>query len=172
MFDVIAGWASIAGLGLTIWAIVAATGAAKAARQARAEVRKSNAADEFKHLQYLGGELLSFLEQGQVDAALVRSRDLTTAMRNAARRWQSLITAADARRYEESALQVSVIARMLASHGAPDVPREKQKMLAICHEVLSVISAVSGSVTARIETQGETHARLRPDNPETTRQDA
>lgn len=171
MFNAIAGVASMLGLVLTIWTLRAAKSAAKAAREAKAEVHKNSAAEEFRHLQYLGNEFLSFLEADRVDAALVRSRDLTSAMRSASRRWKTLISTNDGRRYEESALQVSVIAQTIASRGAPNNPKEKQRLLAICHEVLSTMSAVSGSVTARIETQGEANARLRSTSPEATRQD-
>ena len=158
MFDAIAGIASIIGVFLTIWSVAAATTAAKAAREAKAEVRKGNAAEEFRRLQFLGAEFLGFLEAGQVDSALVRSRDLTSAMRNASRRWRALISDQDVKTYEESVLQIGVIAQSLAARGAPGNAKEKERLLGICHAVLGVISTVAGAVTARMESQGELNA--------------
>jgi type II secretory pathway pseudopilin PulG len=153
MFDAVAGWASILGFLLTILTLWAARSAAKAAKEARAEVRSGNAVEEFRHLQNLGGEFLSFLENNQIEAALVRSRDLMSAMRHASRRWSNLIPEAEGRSYGESAAQISVIATTLAARGAPENPREKQKLLRICHDVLQTISVVAGTVTAHMESR-------------------
>ena len=43
--DSVAAWSSIAGLGLTVWAVVAAKGARKAAQEARAAVRAQTLAE-------------------------------------------------------------------------------------------------------------------------------
>jgi len=137
--------------------LIAARTAAGAAREARAEVRKSNAGEDFQHLQRLANDFLGLVEGDQIDAALIRSKDLMSAMRIASRRWRPLISDEDGRKYEESAIQVSVIARALATNGASETAKDKQKLLTICHGVLSTISTVAGSVIAEIETQGDSN---------------
>lgn len=158
MFDVIAGAASILGLLITIFTFAAAKSAARAAREAKAEVRKNSATEDFQHLQRLGDDFLGMIEGGQTEAALVRSKDLMAAMRIASRRWKPLISDENGRKYEESALQVGVVARALATNGAPESAKDKQKLLTVCHEVLSTISTVAGSVIAVIEVQGDSNA--------------
>jgi hypothetical protein len=155
MFTAISGAASIIGLLLTIFTLIAATSAASAARDARAEVRKSNAAEDFQHLQLLANDFLGSVEGDRIDAALIRSKDLMSAMRIASRRWKPLISDENGRKYEESALQVSVIARALATIESSVTAKDKQRLLTICHEVLSTISTVAGSVIAEIESQGD-----------------
>ncbi len=93
MLDLIAGLASIAGLGISIWTLAMATGARRAANEAREAVRKGNAAEELANLSRIADEFLSHVEADQIAAAMVRARDLLSATSLASRRWGRFLSA-------------------------------------------------------------------------------
>jgi hypothetical protein len=132
-------WGSIAALGdvaLSLYVVVIATGARKAAMEARQAVRKGNAAEEFKNLSEIANEFLSHIEADQVPAALIRARDLMSAMSLASRRWGRFLSVDSRNNFEEAYAQVSIISRSLSSNGPAATPQQKEKMLKICHGVV------------------------------------
>lgn len=66
-----------------------AQAATDAAREAREEVRKSNAGEELRQLNEKGRELLRFAQTDRLEAALVTSADLLAAMVEASHRWRT-----------------------------------------------------------------------------------
>jgi hypothetical protein len=152
-------WGSIAAVcdvALSIYVIVIATGARKAAMDAREAVRKGNAAEEFKNLSGIADEFLSHIEADQVPAALVRARDLMSAMSLASRRWGRFLTVQGRNNFEEAYAQISVISRSLSSNGAPSTPQQKDKLLKICHGVVKVMSTEAGTLFSSLEESEET----------------
>jgi hypothetical protein len=155
MLDLIAGLASIIGLGISIWTLIVATGARKAANEAREAVRKGNAAEELKNLSRVADEFLSYIEAGEASAAVLRARDLMSATSMASRRWQRFLTVEDRNKLEEAYAQISVISRSLSTNGAPSTPQQKDKMLKICHSVVRAMSEGTGTLYSGIEESEE-----------------
>src|SRR5882762_5356481 len=151
MFSLIANVASVLGLIIAIWTLVVATGAQKAAKEAREAVRKGNAAEELKNLSRIADESLGYVEADQVVAALMRARDLMSAMSLASRRWGRFLSVEARNNFEEAYGQISVISRSLSTNGAPSTPQQKDKLLRICHAVISAMSKEAGTVFSDLE---------------------
>jgi hypothetical protein len=81
MFDWSNAGVGVAGLALTIAAIFQATGAKKAARQAREAVYRRNALDDVKRLERLASSLLTAIETEQYGLASHQSRDFISECR-------------------------------------------------------------------------------------------
>jgi hypothetical protein len=156
MFNLITGIASIVGLAVSIWTLIVATGAQKAAREAREAVRKGNAAEEFKNLSTIADEFLGHVEADQVPAALLRARDLMSAISLASRRWGRFISVDGRNNFEEAYVQISVISRSLSTNGAPSTPQQKDKLLKICHGVIRAMSNETGTLFSELEESEET----------------
>jgi hypothetical protein len=155
MFNIIADIASIAGLAISIWTLIVATGAQKAAKEAREAVRKGNAAEEFRSLSGIADEFLSHVEDDQVPAAILRARDLMSAMSLASRRWGRFLSVEARNNFEEAYGQISVISRSLSANGAPSNPQQKEKMLKICHSVIKAMSNEAGTLFSTVEKSEE-----------------
>jgi hypothetical protein len=156
MFNLITGIASIVGLGISIWTLIVATGAQKAAKEAREAVRKGNAAEEFRNLSGIANEFLSQIEADQVPAALVRARDLMSAMSLASRRWRRFLTVEGRSNFDEAYGQISVLSRSLLTNGPASTPQQKDKMLKICHGVVRAMSNETGTLFSDVEESEET----------------
>jgi len=156
MFDLITGIASIVGLAISVWTLIVATGAKRAAGQAREAVRKGNAAEEFKNLSRVADEFLSHIEADQVPAAVLRARDLMSAISLASRRWGRFLSVEGRNNFEEAYGQISVISRSLSTNGAPASPQQKDKMLKICHGVVRAMSKETGTLFSELEEPEET----------------
>jgi len=156
MFNLVAGIASVVGVAISIWTLIVATGAQRAAREAREAVRKGNAAEEFQDLSRISDEFLSHIEADQVPAALVRARDLMSAISLASRRWGRFLSVEGRNNFEEAYAQVSIISRSLSANGAPSTPQQKDKMLKICHGVIRAMSNETGTLFSELEESEET----------------
>ncbi|MGA2481947.1 MAG: hypothetical protein ABSF92_02365 [Candidatus Acidiferrales bacterium] len=156
MFNLVAGIASVVGVAISIWTLIVATGAQRAAREAREAVRKGNAAEEFQDLSRIADEFLSHIEADQVPAALVRARDLMSAISLASRRWGRFLSVEGRNNFEEAYAQVSIISRSLSANGAPSTPQQKDKMLKICHGVIRAMSNETGTLFSELEESEET----------------
>jgi hypothetical protein len=156
MFNWIAGIASIAGLAISIWTLIVATGAKKAAGEAREAVRKGNAAEEFKDLSRVADEFLNHIESDQVPAAVLRARDLMSAISLASRRWGRFLSADSRNKFEDAYGQISVISRSLSTNGPPATPQQKDKLLKICHGVVRTMSNETGTLFSELEEPEET----------------
>jgi len=156
MFDLIAGIASIVGLAISVWTLVVATGARKAAKEAREAVRKGNAAEEFKNLSRISDEFLSHIESDQVPGALMRARDLMSAISLASNRWGRFLSVQSRNNIEEAYSQISVISRSLSTNGAPATPQQKDKLLKICHGVVGAMTKETGTLFSELEEPEET----------------
>jgi hypothetical protein len=156
MFNLIAGIASIVGLAISIWTLIVATGARKAAKEAREAVRKGNAAEEFKYLSRIADEFLGHVEADQVPAAMMRARDLMSAISLAGHRYGRFLSVQGRNNFEEAYGQISVISRSLSTNGAPSTPQQKDKLLKICHGVVRAMSNETGALFSDLEESEET----------------
>jgi hypothetical protein len=151
MFTLIAGAASLVGLCVSVWTLLVAKGARKAAKEAREAVRKGNAAEEFKTLSRIADEFLSHIDADQNEAAVLRARDLMSASSLASRRWGRFLSTEDRNNLEEAHGQISVIARSLSTTVGPLTPQQKDKLLKICHTVVRSVSNNAGTLFSKSE---------------------
>jgi hypothetical protein len=156
MFNLIAGTASIVGLALSIWILIVAAGAKKAASEAREAIRKGNAAEEFKNMSRIADEFLGHIETDQIPAAVLRARDLMSASSLASRRWGRFLSMEGRNNLEEAYSQISIIARSLSTNGAPATRQQKDKMLKICHGVVRAMNRETGTLFSNLEESEET----------------
>lgn len=138
------------GLLLTIAAIVQATGAKQAAREAREAIWQREATDSFSKLGGLAGELVQLLQLERPSEAAVRVRDLLAQIpRDRARFVRFLAADSDKLKAVEGAFQK--LALQLSARGFLEKKDEFQ--LAV-QEVLganSVLSEVYGRLLARLD---------------------
>ncbi|HEY2496195.1 MAG TPA: hypothetical protein VGK24_03925 [Candidatus Angelobacter sp.] len=148
MFSLIANIASLAGVFLTIWALIEATGARRAAQEAREAVWLGNAVEEFKSLNKLASEFLGYVENNQIDAAALRARDLSAGILTAKQRWRRFLSDKRIARLEEASAQVSVISRTLVTQEGPSTLTGKQRILRFSHEVVQIIAEEAGTISS------------------------
>jgi len=148
MLSLIANIASIAGVFLTIWALVEAKGARRAAQEAREAVWLGNAVEDFKSLDKLASEFLGYVENSQVDAAALRARDLSAGILTAKQRWQRFLSEKRMARLEEASAQVSVISRTLLAREGPPTQNARQRILRFSHEVVRIVAEEAGTISS------------------------
>jgi hypothetical protein len=151
MLNLIGNLAGIAGLVLTIFTLIAATGARKAALAAGEAVRHGTAAEEFRSLNKLASEFLSYIENSQIEAAAVRAKDLLAGIVAAKQRWRRFLSTERVIKLEEASTQVSVISRSLMAKGAPASQGEREKLLKFTHLVVRLIAEEAGTITSESE---------------------
>jgi hypothetical protein len=155
LFDIIAGIASILGLGFSIAAWRGALRAEAAAQQARKAVRKSNAAEALKDLNRDASELLGFIQSGQYQAAGVRARDLFMEIRAARSRWGRFLAEEAAANLKGAQVKIEKISNSLRSP-TPNVPETAQKKLMdYGHGVVAILSEESSKIVAVVEAEEE-----------------
>jgi|GEM_PF-5759499 hypothetical protein len=155
MLDTIGSIASIIGLLLTVWAVVEASGARKAAQQAREAVRLGSAADEFRQLDRLASEFLGYVENSQTEAAALRARDLVTGILAAKERWRRFLTNERVAKLEEASIQVGVISRSLLARKNRPTGAEQMRLLKFSHEIIRIIAEETGTMISESETRND-----------------
>lgn len=147
--------ASVIGLGVSALALRAATNAAKAARQARSEVRRANASEVWEQMREAANQLRASVENNQVQEAIVRSRDLISVLSRARLRWERFMLGETRERIDETRAQIHVISRSLSVGGAPTTSKEKTRLLNYCNNIVIVLSEESGRIIAAVEREQE-----------------
>ncbi|MGA2166972.1 MAG: hypothetical protein ABSG62_02090 [Terracidiphilus sp.] len=148
--------ASVGGVGLllTIAAIVQATGAKRAAKEAREAIWQREASDSFSELGGLAGELVQLLQFERPSEAAVRVRDLLAHIPRDRARFARFL-AADSDKLKA----VEAVFRKLALQlSAPGFLEKKDEFQAAVQEVLganSVLSEVYGRLLARLDEEGK-----------------
>lgn len=141
-----------AGLVFTILAWRRASSAEKAATEARDSVRHGNAAEDLRELAEQARELLSGVQQGQAEAALLRCRDLFQGINRARRRWERYFSSPDVPHdLEAAAGKVERVSNVLSVPGFLATPEVVSKLLKLCHEILRILSRESGSMLKGVE---------------------
>lgn len=152
-FDWTNAGVGVAGLGLTILAIWQATGAKKAAEEAREAIWQREASDSFSELSGLAGELVQLLQFERPGEAAVRVRDLLAQIPRDRARFLRFL-AADS----DKLSAVEAIFRKLALQlSTPGFLEKKDEFQAAVQEVLSansVLREVYGRLLARLDEEG------------------
>jgi len=154
-FTIIAGIASILGLGFSIAAWREARRAVSAAQQARKAVRKSSAAEMLKDLNRDATELLAFIQSGQYQAAGVRARDLFSQIRSAKGRWERFLAEEGAGNLDDAQARVKKISKFLVSSEVNVSGDAQKKLMEYAHFVVGILADQSSKIVAVIEAEEE-----------------
>jgi hypothetical protein len=158
-WEVVADIASITGLFVSIaglWYSVKAwrqAGAAKhAALEAREAVRRGDAAEEIHVLATLASELLASVQNEQIEAAALRSRDLVAGIHQARMRWRTSFPSPDV----EPTLaglgkDVEKISKALTKRKGEITQTERERLLSFCHKTLRILSGEAGRMAAHVD---------------------
>jgi hypothetical protein len=140
----------VVGLAFTLWAVWQATGAKKAATEAREAIWQREASDSFSELGALAGELVQLLQFERPNEAAVRARDLVTRIpRDRARFVRFLAADSDKLKAVEVAFQ-----KLALQLSAPGFLEKKDEFRLAVQEVLganSVLSEIYGRLLARLD---------------------
>ena len=151
ILDAAAGLASIAGLLFSFLAWRKAASAETAARQAREAVRRSNAGEDLRMLGDRAQELLTCAQNGQIEAALLRSRDLLAGIAQARHRWRAFFIEDSPQQIDKAAKEVGRISRALSAGGDAITPAAREKLLKSCHGVTELLAEELGKALRRAE---------------------
>lgn len=143
---------TIAGLWYSVKAWRGAIAAEEAAKGAREAVRRGNAAEELRLLASLSSELLASVQNEQVEAAILRGRDLVFGINQARMRWRTCFASVEAEQsLEEIGNEVEKISKALSIRKGDITPAEREKLLNFCHKALRILSGEAGRMAGQVE---------------------
>jgi hypothetical protein len=143
-----------AGLLLTVGAIWQATGAKKAATEAREAIWKREASDSFSELGGLAGELAQLIQFERPNEAAVRARDLVIRIpRDRARFERFLAADSDKLKTLESVFQR--LAVLLSSPKFLEERKQVKTAIQTVFEASSELNAIYGRLLARLDKEGK-----------------
>jgi hypothetical protein len=117
-----------------------------AARAAREEVRRGNAAEDLQTLTSMAKDFLSCVENGHIEAACLRARDLVSGVNEAKERWQGIFPPDIRQELNATSKQVSIVARNLSIRGGAITPEERDRLLRFCHGVVTTLATETGKI--------------------------
>jgi len=120
--------------------------AEEAARAAREEIQRGNAAEDLQTLTSMAKDFLSCVENGHIEAACLRARDLVSGVNEAKERWQGIFPADMRDELNATSKQVSVVARNLSIRGGAITPEERDRLLRFCHGVVTTLATETGKI--------------------------
>ena len=148
---VVASIASILGLWFSIYAWRRARGAEKAAREARDSIRESNAAEDLEFLSAVAKDFLACVQNGQIEAACSKCRDLLAGVSKARLRWQPILPSESADRMGKTVKRVRDISSNLSEPGRQLSPEERRKLLDFAHNVVIDLAEEAGRMLSELE---------------------
>jgi hypothetical protein len=150
LFDWTNSGVGVAGLALTVGAVWQATGAKKAAEEAKEAIWQRDASDSFSELGKLAGELVQLLQLQRPNEAAVRVRDLLALIpRNRARFERFIAGDTDRLKAMESMFQ-----KLAVQLSAPSFMEKKDELEAAIGAVLEAnrdLSTVHGRLLSRLD---------------------
>lgn len=149
-FDYTNSGVGVVALLLTVWAVVAARGAQKAAERAEKGVKRHNAEGDFSSLARMARELHSYVESGSYTEARLRTTDLRSELAGAVNRHKTFLGG------RLSGLEGKQVALKLVADGLnpPTLPMtnpEKIRLLTLTGAILEELSGQWGDLRSRIE---------------------
>jgi hypothetical protein len=146
---------STAGLWFSVKAWRRATAAEQAAKDAREAVRRGSAAEDLGLLASLARELLACVQDEQVQAAVLRGRDLVSGINEARVRWRAFFPSPEVDiSLEEIGRDVEKISKALTIRKGEITPAERDRLLNFCHKALRILSGEAGRMASHIESSG------------------
>jgi hypothetical protein len=134
------------GFTLTVGAIIQATGAKKAASQARRAVYRLNVLDDARRLEHLASSLLTAIETGQVGLALYHARDFLSECQYTREHHRARL-GTEGGKLDEAFDLIRAISMVLQTGREPNILIDRAQVL------LGAISSLAGVL--RRETEAE-----------------
>jgi hypothetical protein len=151
ILDTAAAVASILGLLFSFLAWRKAASAETAAREAREAIRRSNAGEDLRALGEKAQELLSCAQNEQIEAALLRSRDLLAGIAQARHRWQAFFMEDSLKQIAKAAKEIGRVSRAFSAGPEAITPQVREKLLKSCHEVTELLAEELGKALRRAD---------------------
>ena len=143
---------STAGLLFSVKAWRRAAAAEQAAKDAREAVRRGTAAEDLALLPSLARELLTCVQNQQLEAAALRRLDLLSGIQQASTRWGTYFPSPDVHnRLEDIGREVERISKVLTKREGGITSAERERLLNFCHEALRILSGEAGRMAGYIE---------------------
>jgi hypothetical protein len=140
----------IAGLALTVGAVWQATGAKRAATDAKEAIWQREASDSFSEIGGLAGELAMLLQFERPKEAAVRARDLVARIPRDRARFERFL-AADSDKLEALESEFQQLAAHLSAPSFLEKKDEFQAATETVFEANAVLNAVYGRLLARLD---------------------
>jgi hypothetical protein len=152
LFDWTNASVGAAGLVLTVFALLQATGAKKAAQQASKNIRQHNAEVDFNSLARIAKELHGYVEDGRMSEARLRTTDLRSELATAIRTHGRFV-ANELSRLRERQIDLKLITEGL--NGGPETlsSTERIRLLRITGEILEALAGLSGQFRSQVDTE-------------------
>ena len=128
--------------------------AGEAAREARAALRKGDAAEDVRVMGEMAIALISFVEDAKAEGAKLKARDLAIKTAHVINRRSRFFSEEAKGRFEKLNTDVLAIARTLAV-GVPADENAREDLLNTCYDVMAGITGESGRILADIEKDEE-----------------
>jgi hypothetical protein len=148
LFNIIGGVASLFGLVISVWTLIVAQSARKAALEAKEAVYEGSAAEELHLLTRLANDFLNSVQNDRTAEGLVRSRDLIAGIALSKQRWSRFLDKGSRTKLEKASLQIRIAARVLATKGAPDNDKEKERLIEIADEIVNLLGTEAGKLSS------------------------
>ncbi len=136
---VVASVTGIVGFGFTIAAWRQAKGAKEAAKAARNAVRKGSATEDVQQLLASADELIACVQNGQIDIARLKARELISGLGMARQRWQEFFATESQERLESTAREASKVSRALSAT-PQEIAQRQDVLIQSCHKLAQDLS--------------------------------
>jgi hypothetical protein len=145
LFGYLADAATMAGLVISVLAWRRASGAERAAKEARAAIRQANAAESLQALRVKAREFLLSVQRDQLSTAFSSWADILSEITVATERWPLPEAVADRLRRSVKSLK--------SAYGvfAEGATFDKRRFLEDAHELLEAVSVAIGMILERID---------------------
>lgn len=148
--------ASIAGLIVSAFALVFAKAAKEAAREARSEIRRANAAEVLQRIGNTANLFQACLENNQQSELLIRARDLGTEISSFKLRYERFLDSGSKARLDVARGEIGIISREVLVKGMPASSPEKARMLNTCDKyIVKILNEESAKIRGAIEREQE-----------------
>jgi hypothetical protein len=153
-FDWTNAGVGVVGLAFTLWAVWQATGAKKAATEAKEAIWQREASDTFSELEQAARELALLLQLERPSEAAVRARDLVARIPRERARFERFL-ALDSDKLDLLEFVFQKLAAQLSAPGFLEREDEFQQAIKDVFEANSALNTVYGMLLARMDEEGK-----------------
>jgi ATP phosphoribosyltransferase regulatory subunit HisZ len=153
-FSTLAGLASIAGLGASIYAAIKARSASKAASEARDASLVHSLADDLDLASHRAEQLFDFLQHARYNEANLRVNELTSSLSELPHRRNQYLSTVNKNKLLTSRFQLQTISEAIHKSSASNASLDKEQVMIVARRVYMSVREVLGDVKSYIE-QGE-----------------
>lgn len=144
--------ASIVGLGISVWTLIVATGARKAAQEARGEARRQMLTEELQNAVYRAEQLGHHVLLRKWEIAFIRAQEVASSCSLILRRWTDTLSVPSKDRILLAQAQAGSIAKAaMRANAAPPTDQQLQRIVDAQQRAFQLLSAEKGESLGAIE---------------------